>query len=152
MNKKNKVSKGINDIDKQEFYTVPDGYFKDLPQIIQSKAVDSEKSRTWGVLTPVLKFAIPAILILTIAYFGIQSNSENIDESSFIGDVTTEEVLDYLVQTDISSTDIVIAALDEGELESFFELPTSEEEYIYEETILADIEWIEENLNSEEDI
>ena len=152
MNEKKTVSRKIDDIDKKEYYTAPEDYFKDLPQLIQAKAVKPDNSSAWSALKPVLKFGIPVLLIVVLAYVVVQSNTENLNESDLIGEFTTEEVLDYLVQTDINSTDIVVAALVEGEIDTFFEQPTSEEEYIYEESILADIEWIEENLNSEEDI
>ena len=60
----------FNHLKKENIFKVPEGYFDDLPMRIQSR-IEKPKS-IWenSTLSFSLKYALPAIAILLIAYFG----------------------------------------------------------------------------------
>jgi len=121
MKEKDKNSKQpfkLDGIDKKVVYTVPDDYFKELPGIIQSRVVKPQPSKTpllaWSTG---LKYALPiAALIFVVFYFAIGFNDNKTDVVAMIDEVSTEELISYLDESDIS-TDELISMLDFNEFD-----------------------------------
>lgn len=110
----------LENISKKDAFSVPDGYFDKLPTIIQTKAIESTKKREVFSSVGVLRLAIPSLLILMIAgYFGYkyQNNIESADSKieSMLADISTEEMVNYLDETDLSSDDLLELVSFEGE-------------------------------------
>ncbi|MFC0183739.1 hypothetical protein SAMN04515674_11119 [Pseudarcicella hirudinis] len=107
----------LGDIKKENIFQVPEGYFDDLPSIIQAKAVKSKSStmtvtwsarRTWGSVA-----ACSAIAIL--GYFTLMPKQGSIGEESLNG-VKNQEIVSYLSQQGVPNHDI-IEHLDKVDLE-----------------------------------
>lgn len=127
-------------LSNKNIHKVPEGYFEDLPQIIQAKAVESAKVKSIPKFVFQLKYAIPVLLILIVATVMFFNNSE--EEGSNVGtllsEVSTEELIQFLEESEIT-TDEILAEVDFTEMELEFE---------YEDTgILDDNDISEDELN-----
>jgi len=105
---------------KKEAFSVPEGYFDTLPTIIQAKAIESTKKSFVFNKSIALKFALPSlILLMVVGYFGFkyQSNSISSDANieQMLADISTEEMVAYLDQTDLSSEDLLDLVSFDGE-------------------------------------
>ncbi|MEQ9008235.1 MAG: hypothetical protein RLP12_10145 [Ekhidna sp.] len=113
----------LDDIDKQEQFKVPDGYFEDLPMRIQKRIqvetpVSRSKRTAWSL-------AMAVSLLFIIAYVFIIPD----------GDPTAEELLAEVSQDElIAYLDVV--ELDEYELASAFE--GDDEIFDFEDTNVLD--------------
>lgn len=126
--------KKLEDIPKKDVFEAPEGYFEQLPLLIQSRI---EKKKTWQEQfqwKPVLQYATP-VLILTmgLVWFLNMGNAESTEEmlasvSSYDienylsdADMTTEDLLDHIdfrqVQIDSMEFDIPALELDETEID-----------------------------------
>ncbi|MCB0497654.1 MAG: hypothetical protein KDC79_16035 [Cyclobacteriaceae bacterium] len=115
----------LEEISKKEVFSVPDGYFDKLPTIIQTRAIESTKKK--AVFTPmgVLRLAMPVILVVLISgYVGFKylNSSERKDAKieKMIAGVSTEELVNYLDNSDITSDEILeVVSFDGESLEDF---------------------------------
>lgn len=114
----------INNIDRTNIFETPEGYFKDLPSIIQAKAVQNKPESIWktAFANPIVKLAIPALLIFAVFIWGgdftdSQSTSET-DTEILLAQLSVEEMQDYLLEeTDMTNSDLVeIVSEIEGEI------------------------------------
>ena len=108
----------LDELPKKQPYSVPDDYFKELPSIIQSRVVKPELSRTpvfsWSATW---KFALPVLaLVIMLGYFGIRLNNDDIDVQAMIDEISTEELVSYITESDIS-TDELLSLIDINELD-----------------------------------
>lgn len=116
----------LDDIKKKNIYMVPDKYFDQLPARVQSrineKAPVSVFHWNWGWS---YKLAIPAIaMIVLIIYFGRVDRGLNQDAESILAQVSTEDVIAYLADMDLSTTEIIESFdLDNLELDFYDESP-----------------------------
>lgn len=120
----------LDDIKKENIYTVPDKYFDQLPARIQSrineKAPISALHWNWGWW---YKLAIPAIaMIVLVVYFGRVDRVLNQDAESILAQVSTEDVIAYLADMDLSTTEIIESMdLENLELDFYDESPILQE-------------------------
>ncbi len=115
----------LESISKKNAFSVPDGYFDKLPTVIQTKAIDSTTPRLRAIKSTfstvgALRLAIPSLLILMVAgYFGYkyQNSPERLDSKIelMLADISTEEMVNYLDATDLSSDDLLELVSFEGE-------------------------------------
>lgn len=132
----------LDKLPKKQLYTVPDGYFDELPGIIQNRVTskpgtEHSASLAW---TPALKFALPVLaLVMMIIYFAIRIDQQNFDVEAMIAEIPTEELINYLAESDISTDELLslidIEELDvDGMIEEEAELLSDDElDYILEE-------------------
>ncbi len=106
----------LDDIEKKQIFETPKDYFKDLPSIIQARAVEtkSEPIRKVAFANPLVKFAFPALLILLIFiwqgdFISTQSDQTKTNETEvLLAQLTVEEMHDYLLEeTEITNADLV---------------------------------------------
>ncbi len=119
-NKSHKKPFKLEDISKKETFSVPNGYFDTLPTIIQAKAIESTKKSFVFNTSIALKFALPSLILVMVAgYFGYkyQSSSISADDNIelLLADISTEEMVEYLDQTDLSSEDFLELVSFDGE-------------------------------------
>lgn len=119
-NKSNKKSFNLENFSKEEMFSVPDGYFNKLPTIIQAKAIESTQKRMVFSNVGVLKFAIPTLLLLLmVGYFGYkyQNNPAGLDTKIelMLAEVSTEEMVSFLDESELSSDDLLELVSFEGE-------------------------------------
>lgn len=96
----------LNELDKNQPFKAPDGYFEELPSLIQSKAVDSGRNtRIWEL--PAVRWAtVPAMMLVAIVIF-FALPSENQNPEDLLSEVSTEELIAYLETSEMSTTELL---------------------------------------------
>ena len=119
-NKNNHIEKRLtlDSIEKKEVFKVSEGYFDNLPTRIQNRVIEREyKSRPAYIFSKSLKFALPVIaLIIMSIYFGNRYNDSGLDVQAMIDEVSTEQLVAYLSESELS-TDEILALIDVEELD-----------------------------------
>ncbi|MFK7900348.1 MAG: hypothetical protein AB8B61_06290 [Cyclobacteriaceae bacterium] len=113
-------------------FSVPERYFDELPQMIQSKTsgLSTKKMFDWSYLFSwnSLKYAFPAVLIAVSALFYFtQPNTQNINEIEWAS-LEEDAILDYLSVYEENEATIYSLAYDSKvtiEAEDFIELDES---------------------------
>ena len=96
----------IDDINKKNIHKVPDKFFDELPMQIQSRIAESSSSKSW-VITYGLRFALPAILLLIVTVYLITKPAVNDHPEQLLAEVSTEELIAYLDESDITTEELV---------------------------------------------
>jgi hypothetical protein len=117
----------LDDIPKQTPFKVPDGYFDELPNVIQSRMTKNTRIPTSRVVSLSLKFALPvvAIIVAGILWFRPAPSFESQFE-----DIDTDQIALYLSDADHPDPDEVNETVDF----------TTEELDQLEETIYSNID------------
>lgn len=110
----------LENISKEQSFSVPDGYFDKLPTIIQAKALDSTRKKTLLAPIGLLRLAMPSLLLIIVAgYFGYKyvnnSNDSDAKIELMLAEVSTEEMVNFLDQTELTSEDLLNLVSFEGE-------------------------------------
>lgn len=120
----------LDDIPKKDFFSTPPDYFEKLPAQILSQVQSSSRAhpKYYPVLRYSLQYALPLVLIAAALFF---YEPEAPDAETLLASVETEELIDYLQETGISTEDLIetidfsTADLEEIENEIYGEsLPT----------------------------
>ena len=108
----------LDELPKKQVYSVPEDYFKELPGIIQARAIKPENIRTPVIIwSSALRYALPVIaLVMMLVYFGTRLKNNDIDVQAMIGDIPTEELVLYLTESEIT-TDELLSLIDLNELD-----------------------------------
>lgn len=93
---------------KKNIYKVPEGYFEKLPQQIQARIAEENKSTSWQPVL-VLRYAVPVILLIAVAiYFGISYYPQAVVQpEDLLAEVSTQEIVDYLAESDITTEELI---------------------------------------------
>lgn len=100
----------LEDIKKENIYTVPDKYFDQLPSRIQTRVY--KKKPVWGLpfhWNLAYKIAGPVLVVLLLTiYLGVPrfGNSE-LSAEEILAQVNTEDLVAYLQTTDITTDEII---------------------------------------------
>ena len=96
-------------IKKKNIYSVPDAYFDQLPNRIQSRVLKRKSVFGFGFdWSHVWKIATPAIaVILIVLYFGPQLTRQTQSAEQILAQVSSEDLIAYLQTTDITEEEIV---------------------------------------------
>ena len=97
--------KKLEEIGKKDIFKVPDGYFEDLPTIIQSRV--AEKDKTW-VLSWLngFKYALPVLaFVVTVLWFFKPTPSQSPEQ--ILASINTEDIADYLSTMEINNDDLL---------------------------------------------
>jgi hypothetical protein len=131
--------KKLDQIEKKQIFTVPDGYFDQLPLAIQER-VAQKRSISWFSI-PVLRLALPvvALLVVGIVWFKPFSSSPSIEEE--LSMLNESDLIAYLNESDLTSE----------ELENTFNLSSEEIDNLEQEVFqsLQSNEGLLENLIDE---
>jgi len=136
----------LDDSHKKNIHKVPEGYFDELPQVIQSRIAEQNSKRSQLWLSYSLKYALPVILLIVVFALSITDFNNQETPEELLAEVTTEELILYLEESDIT-TEELIEAVDYESLELEFE----EETEIIDDSEI-DEEEIEQLLNDYQDI
>ena len=125
--------KRLEDIPKKEIFTVPDGYFENLPSVIQARIANEikieEKNPAFGFA---LKYALPAVVILIALTLWFRMGTQpvkNVNAESLLASIQTEDLVAYLNESDLTTDEVLESVefnaddLDEIE-ESVYEIVT----------------------------
>lgn len=111
--------KKLEDIPKNNPFSVPDGYFDKLPGVIQARIAEgTAQKEARPYFRYALRVALPlvAIVVVAILYFTPSSNDNYND---ILASVDTEQLTSYLEETDITVDEVLEAAeLDEESVEA----------------------------------
>ncbi|MEM9390036.1 MAG: hypothetical protein AAGA02_06155 [Bacteroidota bacterium] len=134
------MNRKLDKIEKKNIYKVPDNYFDKLPGIIQSRAVNESRKSSIAWSIPVIKYAVPALLVVILAgyyaFFNGQEKSKSAVE--LLAEVETDQLVEYLAYSEITTEEILeIVEMDEIEFE--FE---NEETDLLNDSDLGDLEYV----------
>lgn len=106
------MSRKIDDIEKKNIYQVPDDYFDKLPGIIQSRAVNESKKKSFIWASPAVKYALPVLMIIIMAgYYTFFNNSDTPKTATeLLAEIDTNELVDYLAYSEITTEEILEAS------------------------------------------
>lgn len=105
--------KKLEDIPKNNPFSVPDGYFDKLPGIIQARiSASAPEKQVRPYFRYALQYALPVIGIIIVASIYLTpKESENYND--ILATVSTVQLAAYLADSDITTEDI----LESGELD-----------------------------------
>lgn len=129
----------INDLKKGNIFKVPESYFDDLPMRIQSRIEKPKSIWEQPTLSFSLKFALPTIAIVLIAYFGFLRSPSLPEYESILKEISTEEIVDYLAYSDITTDEM----LDNFDLEILSMEIFGSDDIIFEDEDIDDQDLIE---------
>ena len=97
--------KGLKD---KQLLTVPDGYFDRLPERVQARLAAPERQAVFK-FPVVFKFALPVIVLAIAVVFWMQNNGINKsrDAHQLLTEIPTDDIIDYLEDSDLSLADII---------------------------------------------
>ena len=103
--------KKLEDIKKENIYKVPERYFDELPMRIQDRITGESKSAPSMVFDwkMAVKVAVPAFVLVIVVTFGFffRTNNNYQDAEAILAQVSTEDMIAYLQETDISVDEIL---------------------------------------------
>jgi hypothetical protein len=100
--------KKLEDIPKKEVFKVPEGYFDNLPTIIQSRVAGQKKDRAFfPSFTYALRFAVPVVILGVVGYFWLGPDSQPESAESILATIETADLVAYLNQTDLTTEELL---------------------------------------------
>lgn len=98
--------KKLEDIPKNNPFTVPEGYFDKLPGMIQARIEAGKAKVPVPYLRYALQYALPVVVLTLAAVLYLQpKNTHGYDD--ILATVSTEQLAVYLADTDITTDEIV---------------------------------------------
>jgi hypothetical protein len=119
--------KKLEEIPKKGIFEVPDGYFDQLPGIIQARVAE-KNTETRPYFRYALAYALPVVLLLVLAVIYL-TPQKSLSAEELLSSVSSEELVAYLEQSEISLDELLdYADYDEAvveaiEAEAFTQLP-----------------------------
>ncbi|MES2730169.1 MAG: hypothetical protein V4714_00405 [Bacteroidota bacterium] len=112
MEKPDKNPFRLDDMEKQNIFSVPDGYFETLPSIIQAKAIKPRLELIWfGWRRWSVAFASVALLLMGIWFF---THNQTTTPAQNLAKVSSQEIIDYLKESDITQNELIESESDAG--------------------------------------
>ena len=115
--------KRLEDIPKKNIYQVPEGYFDQLPGIIQARAQQHDGSlRQTMWLKYSLGAGIPALLLFVWAFFHLAPNETPKQAEEILAAIETPELVAYLENTgafedELFDDEMTFSEIDAGNIE-----------------------------------
>ncbi|MGD1959947.1 MAG: hypothetical protein ACFB2Y_13895 [Fulvivirga sp.] len=134
------MNRKLDKIEKKNIYKVPDDYFNTLPGIIQSKALEESKKSSIAWSIPVIKYAVPALLVVILAgYYAFVNEQEQLKSAvELLSEVETDELVEYLAYSEIT-TEEILEIVELNEIDFEFE---NEETDLLNDSDLDDLEYV----------
>ncbi|MFW5759452.1 MAG: hypothetical protein ACOCXH_00560 [Cyclobacteriaceae bacterium] len=137
---KNKFN--LDEFKNAQVFKTPKGYFEELPQIIQARAIADEAKEREGSWLQVPKvawqYAIPAVLIILLGtFFLLKSVDQGLAPVEIIAQVDDEAILYYLEnEIDLTTEDILESVPQEYFDEDFGSITDGMEDIIIDTEML----------------
>ncbi len=119
--------KKLDELSKENIFKVPDGYFEELPGILQAR-VAKPQPKVW--FAPSWKFAMPVVAII-IALTVWLAYRERTSVEDQLNEIQTEQLMAYLDESDLSDFNNEEVSLSEDELNELEENVLSSMEPFY---------------------
>lgn len=111
--------KKLEDIPKNNPFTVPDGYFDKLPGVIQARIEAGKAKSPAPYLRYAVRYAIPVVVLVIVTLFYLRPKTEAANYNDMLASISTEQLALYLADSDITTEEIVEAgALDDESVEA----------------------------------
>lgn len=124
--------KKLDDIPKESIFKVPDGYFEQLPTVIQSRMENASQKKTMNATWALsLKLAIPVLALIVAGIFWLQP-ARTLDTE--LGEIDAEQIAYFLEDAEPIAFDEAheddFGSIDIDELEQavYSEMDTTPEE------------------------
>ena len=99
--------KRLEDIPKKDIFKVPEGYFEDLPSIIQARVAGQKKERAFlPSFSYALRYALPVVILGAVGYFWFNPSQPKTAES-ILATIETEDLVAYLNETDLTTDELL---------------------------------------------
>lgn len=99
--------KKLEDIPKNNPFSVPDGYFERLPGVIQSRIAEGNaEKQTRPYFRYALGFALPLVVLIIVAVLYLTPKG-NENYNDILSTVSNEQLAAYLADSDITTDDIL---------------------------------------------
>ncbi|MEO8472625.1 MAG: hypothetical protein ABI477_10530, partial [Chryseolinea sp.] len=95
--------KKLEDIPKKNIFNVPEGYFENLPGIIQSRVTKPSRGQTSPVFGFVLKYGLAAVVIAAASFFWLQRPDEFESTEALLSSIDTQDLVAYINDQDMST-------------------------------------------------
>ena len=100
--------KKLEDIPKKEVFKVPEGYFENLPSIIQSRVAGQKKENAFFPgFSLALRYALPVVVLGVIGYFWLGPETQQTSAESILATIETEDLVAYLNETDLTTEELL---------------------------------------------
>ncbi len=126
--------KKLEDIPKNNPFSVPEGYFEKLPGVIQARIEGPAKNQAVPYLRYALQYAIPVVVLIVVAVLYLTPKTAPTYDD-LLATVSTEELTAYLADSDVTTEDILESGgLDEESIDAI------ESEVYFNDIDLTDLE------------
>lgn len=99
--------KKLEDIPKKDVFKVPEGYFENLPSIIQARVTGQKKERAFlPSFSYALRYALPVVILGAIGYFWFNPAQPKTAES-ILATIETEDLVAYLTETEMTTDELL---------------------------------------------
>lgn len=100
--------KRLEDIPKKNIFDTPEGYFDELPGIIQSRIAE-QKPATYDIPSfgLVLRYALPVVAIVLAVFLIFRQGTPVSNPDELLASVSAEELTYYLVESDFSTDELL---------------------------------------------
>lgn len=111
--------KNLEDIPKNHPFKVPEDYFDRLPGVIQSRIAEgTEIKESKPYFRYAMQYALPVLVLAVAALFYFRPEPIE-DADSLLASISTEELVAYLEQSDMTTDELIEAmAFDEENAEA----------------------------------
>jgi len=100
--------KKLEDIPKKEIFEVPEGYFENLPGIIQARVATQHKARDIRpVFSYALRYALPVVVLFVLGIFWFNRQSQMTSAESILASIQTEDLVAYLNDADVTTEELL---------------------------------------------
>lgn len=100
--------KKLEDIPKKEIFKVPEGYFENLPGIIQARVAEQHKEREIRpVFSYALRYALPAVVLFVLGIFWFNREPRMRTAESILASIQTEDLVAYLNDADLTTEELL---------------------------------------------
>lgn len=98
----------LEDIPKKNIYKVPDGYFDNLPTIIQARVAEESTAKAPSFAYR-MRYAIPAIAmaILGVVWVFYNNNQETMSAEELLASVDTPDLVAYLAESEMTTDELL---------------------------------------------
>ena len=108
----------LEDIPKKNAFKVPEGYFDELPQIIQSRIA---KKEAWPAGIPSFRwawrYALPVLAVCLALFFLLRPSGPGATPEELLASVDEEALATYLMESDLTTEELLdMASLDEADI------------------------------------
>ncbi|MBX2942005.1 MAG: hypothetical protein KF860_06640 [Cyclobacteriaceae bacterium] len=108
----------LEDIPKKNVFNIPEGYFDELPQIIQSRIAKKE-AKPSGIPSFgwILRYALPLLAIGVALFLVFRQNDTMSNPEKLLASINADALTNYLIESDLTTDELLdLANLDEADI------------------------------------